>query len=102
MPDELIALFAELEKRLPTITQGQLVDMVRVRLATTIAQGAYILAMWPDLNDEEKLQHLDLVHSQLTTQIMMLKAKSLYPEASPTGEAAAPGAGAATQAEPAP
>lgn len=87
MPNELIALFDELEKRLPTVTRGQLVDTVRVRLATTIAQVAVILALWPDLDDEEKLQNLDLVHGQLEAQIMMLKGKGLYPEAAPTGEA---------------
>lgn len=78
MTEEITDLLTDLKSHLPLMKQSELMSMVRVRLAGTLAAGAYILAMWPDLTDEARLSYLDQLQGQLTTQVTMVKGRGMY------------------------
>jgi hypothetical protein len=82
MPDqELVKILNDLKRRIkPETTQRQLVELVRVRLATTASIIAYALALWPSLGDEDRLYYLQQIREQINTQVMTMEARTLYPK----------------------
>lgn len=83
----LAELLEGLRQRIkPETTRRQLVELVRVRLATTASFIAYILAVWPNLSNEDRLFYLQQIREQINTQIITMESRTFYPKNGDNGD----------------